>query len=58
LIGAIGSLFVVKAEYIGKRELKYAFVGGETNVPLGAISLTENVMMMAMGIWMVINLLS
>ncbi|MFQ3244457.1 MAG: hypothetical protein ACI9SP_001088 [Arenicella sp.] len=58
MIGAIGSLFVVKAEYVDKRELKYAFVGGDRNIPLGAISLTENVMMMAMEIWAVINLLS
>jgi hypothetical protein len=27
-------------------------VGGESNVPLGFISLTENLMMMAMGLWM------
>jgi len=30
---------------------KCACVGGDTNVPLGAISLTENVMMIVMGIW-------
>lgn len=45
----------LKAVYVDKRELKCAFVGGESNVPLGFISLTENLMMMAMGLWMPIK---
>lgn len=51
-IGAVGAVSVYKAVYIDKRELKCACVGGESNVPLGFISLTENLMMIAMGIWM------
>ncbi len=52
LIGSIGALSVFKAVYIDKRELKCACVGGSSNVPLGFVSLTENVMMIVMGLWM------
>ena len=51
-IGTIGAVSVFKAVYIDKRELKCACVGGSSNVPLGFISLTENIMMIAMAIWM------
>ncbi len=51
-IGTIGALSVFKAVYIDKRELKCACVGGSSNVPLGFVSLTENVMMVAMALWM------
>jgi glutaredoxin len=51
-IGTVGAVSVIKAVYIDKRELKCACVGGDTNVPLGFISLTENLMMVAMSIWM------
>jgi glutaredoxin len=51
-IGTIGAVSVFKAVYIDKRELKCACVGGDSNVPLGFISLTENLMMVAMGLWM------
>lgn len=51
-IGGIGAVSVFKAVYIDKRELKCACVGGSSNVPLGFISLTENVMMVAMAGWM------
>ncbi|MBC7280942.1 MauE/DoxX family redox-associated membrane protein [Hoeflea sp.] len=51
-IGTIGAVSVIKAVYIDKRELKCACVGGGSNVPLGFISLTENLMMVAMAIWM------
>ena len=51
-IGTIGAVSVFKAVYIDKRELKCACVGGASNVPLGFISLTENVMMIAMAVWM------
>lgn len=54
-IGTIGAVSVIKAVYIDKRELKCACVGGDTKVPLGAISLTENVMMIAMAIWMLVK---
>ena len=51
-IGTVGATSVFKAVYIDKRELKCACVGGDSNVPLGFISLTENLMMVAMAIWM------
>lgn len=51
-IGAIGAVSVFKAVYIDKRELKCACVGGDSRVPLGFVSLTENVMMVAMAVWM------
>lgn len=54
-IGTIGAISVIKAVYIDKRDLKCACVGGNSNVPLGFISLTENLMMIAMGIWMLIK---
>ncbi|WP_121115192.1 glutaredoxin family protein [Croceibacterium ferulae] len=51
-IGTIGAVSVVKAVYIDRRELKCACVGGASNVPLGFLSLTENLMMIAMAVWM------
>lgn len=51
-IGTVGAVSVFKAVYIDRRELKCACVGGGSNVPLGFISLTENLMMVAMALWM------
>lgn len=51
-IGSVGAVSVAKAVYVEKRELKCACVGGASNVPLGFISLTENLMMIAMAVWM------
>lgn len=51
-IGGIGAVSVFKAVYLEKRALKCACVGGSSNVPLGFVSLTENVMMVAMAVWM------
>lgn len=51
-IGSVGAVSVVKAVYIDKRDLKCACVGGSSNVPLGFVSFTENVAMVAMAIWM------
>ena len=51
-IGGIGAVSVFKAVYLEKRTLKCACVGGSSNVPLGFVSLTENVMMVAMALWM------
>jgi glutaredoxin len=53
-IGTIGAVSVFKAVYIDKRELKCACVGGSSNVPLGFVSLTENLMMIGMALWMVL----
>ena len=43
---------VFRAVYIDKHGLKCACVCGSSNVPLGFISLTENLMMIAMAVWM------
>ena len=51
-IGGVGAVSVFKAVYLDKRELKCACVGGDSNVPLGFVSLTENLMMIAMALWM------
>jgi glutaredoxin len=53
-IGTIGAVSVFKAVYVDKRELKCACVGGDSNVPLGFVSLTENLMMVAMAVWMLV----
>ena len=52
LIGTVGAVSVFKAVYLEKRELKCACVGGSSNVPLGFVSLTENLGMVAMAVWM------
>ena len=52
-IGTIGAVSVFYAVYVQKREIKCACVGGASNVPLGFISLTENLAMIAMALWMV-----
>jgi glutaredoxin len=54
-IGTIGAISVAKAVYVDKRELKCACVGGDSQVPLGFVSLTENLMMMAMAMWMLVK---
>ncbi|KIU37089.1 membrane protein [Methylobacterium radiotolerans] len=51
-IGTIGAVSVFKAVYVDKRDIKCACVGGSSKVPLGFVSLTENVMMIAMALWM------
>ena len=53
-IGGIGAVSVFYAVYVQKRELKCACVGGDSNVPLGFVSLTENLMMFGMGVWMLL----
>lgn len=52
IIGSIGAVSVIKAVYIDKRKLKCACVGSDKNVPLGFVSLTENLLMITMGLWM------
>jgi glutaredoxin len=51
-IGTVGAVSVFKAVYIDRRELKCACIGGNSNVPLGFVSLTENLMMIGMALWM------
>ena len=54
-IGTVGAVSVFKAVYIDRRALKCACVGGESKVPLGFVSLTENLMMIGMGVWMTVK---
>lgn len=51
-IGSVGAVSVFYAVYVQKRDIKCACVGGSSRVPLGFVSLTENVMMVAMALWM------
>ena len=51
-IGGIGAVSIYQAVYVEKRSLKCACVGGGSNVPLGFVSLTEDLMMTAMAVWM------
>lgn len=55
VIGGVGAVSVAKAVYVDGRELRCACVGGDSNVPLGFVSLTENVMMVAMALWMMLG---
>lgn len=55
-IGSVGAFSVFKAVYIDRRELKCACVGGSSNVPLGFVSLTENLAMIAMAVWMLVRM--
>jgi len=56
IVASIGAVSVFKAVYVDKRELKCACVGGDSKVPLGFVSLTENVMMVGMAVWMLTKL--
>jgi glutaredoxin len=57
VIGGIGAMSVFKAVYIDKRDIKCACVGGGSNVPLGFVSLSENLMMLTMAAWMLAGIL-
>jgi len=56
-IGTVGAISVFKAVYIDKRDLKCACVGGDSSVPLGFVSLTENLMMVAVAVYMLLTYL-
>ena len=56
VVASIGAMSVFKAVYVDKRKLTCACVGGESNVPLGFVSLTENLMMIGMAVWMLSKL--
>ena len=51
-IGTLGAVSVFYAVYVQKRELKCACVGGASKVPLGFVSLSENLFMVGMALWM------
>src|SRR5690606_2582260 len=55
VVSTIGAVSVVKAVYIEIRDLNCACVGGGSQVPLGFLSLTENLMMIAMAVWMLVK---
>jgi len=55
IVSSVGGVSVIKAVYLEKRDLNCACVGGGSAVPLGFISLTENLMMMAMALWMLVK---
>ena len=57
-IGAVGAWSVFKAVYIDRRDLKCACTGCGTNVPLGFVSLSENLAMIGMGVWMILKALA
>jgi glutaredoxin len=52
VIGGIGAASVFYAVYVQKRDIKCACVGGSSRVPLGFVSLTENLGMVGMAAWM------
>ena len=52
VIGTIGAISVFYAVWVQGRELKCACVGGSSRVPLGFVSLSENLAMIAMALWM------
>ncbi len=57
-IGGVGAISVFKAVYIDERDLKCACVGGGSDVPLGFVSLSENLAMVGMGVWMLVRAFS
>lgn len=58
VIGGIGAVSVIKAVYIDRRTLRCACVGGGASVPLGPVSLLENLLMVGMGLWMLATALA
>ncbi len=54
-VSSIGAISIIKAVYIDKKDLECACTGGGDRVPLGAISLTENLMMILMAAWMILK---
>lgn len=53
-IGTIGAVSVIYAVYVQKRSIKCACVGGSSRVPLGFVSLSENLAMVGMALWMLL----
>lgn len=51
-IGPVGAGSVFYAVYVQKRDIKCACVGGSSKVPLGFVSLSENLAMIGMALWM------
>jgi glutaredoxin len=55
VIGTIGAVSVYYAVYVQQRAIKCACVGGSSSVPLGFVSLTENLFMIGMALWMLLR---
>ncbi|MEO0445842.1 MAG: glutaredoxin [Verrucomicrobiota bacterium] len=55
VVSTMGAISVIKAVYLEKRDLNCACVGGGSRVPLGFLSLSENLMMMTLAIWMMVR---
>jgi glutaredoxin len=51
-VSVVGAVSIVRAAYVEKRDLNCACVGGGSDVPLGFVSLSENLIMIAMAVWM------
>lgn len=51
LIGGVGTASVSKAAWIEGRELKCTCVGGGSSVPMGLVSLSEDLAMIGMAAW-------
>ena len=49
IVGLVGGYSIFKAVYIDKLDLNCACVGGNTKVPLGIVSFSENAIMAIMG---------
>lgn len=52
VVGSIGGTSIIKAVYFDKLDLNCACVGGNSNVPLGAVSFLENFIMILMGAYL------
>ncbi len=55
LVGVSGAASVLKAVYIDRKSLQCACLGGNSQTPLGLISLLENTMMVVMGAMLIFN---
>ncbi|MBY0371948.1 glutaredoxin [bacterium] len=51
IVGLLGAISIFKAVYIDKKDLNCGCVGGNSRVPLGFVSFTENAVMTLMGIY-------
>jgi len=55
-IGMVGAVSVIYAVYVQKRDIKCACIGGSSRVPLGFVSLSENLFMVGMAAWMLVGM--
>ncbi|NCN28072.1 glutaredoxin [bacterium] len=54
VVGLLGVISITKAVYIDKKDLNCACIGGDSNLPLGFVSLSENLAMVIMGIFLIL----